>query len=214
MSDTPPKQQNQLLLNMSMVALETIFTTILKHDRIIAMQAQPFVANKIVIKINSYIPYFDFYVQFTEQGILFDLEAPQKAVDLDVRTTLADLIKIFLMGNRRSIRTMRIQGDQVLKDQFRDLVYFLSLPKVLADWRQWLHEPLEDGDLLSNKKRITPLLEKIDQQRGKINELEVQLKQHKNRIRRLEQNSKRNIVIFSVITVFLLALLIYNLWLR
>ena len=61
-----------------------------------ALQAKKFVDQKIAIKINSYIPYFDFYVQFSDHGILFDEKAPEKAVDLDVRTTLMDLIKIFI----------------------------------------------------------------------------------------------------------------------
>lgn len=212
MSDAQQKQSPNLLLNMAMVSLETVFTTILHHDRIIALQTKKFVDQKIVLKINSYLPFFDFYVQFTEHGILFDLEAPEKAVDLDIRTTLNDLIKIFILGNRRRIRTMRIEGDPILKDQFRDLAILFSLPKVIADWRQWLNEPVEDGDLLSSKKRITPLLEKLDEQRVKIDDLQVEVKQYKNRVRRLEQEKKRNTFIFSVISVLLITLLLYNIW--
>ena len=144
----------------------------------------------------------------------FDDKAPEKAVDLDVRTTLMDLIKIFIFGNRRSIKGMRIDGNTVLKDEFRDLLSLFSLPKVLADWKQWLTEPADDQDVIASKKRIAPLLEKIDQQRSRINTLQVEVIQYKNRIKRIERRQKRINVIFTIITVLLIALLVYNLWLR
>lgn len=215
MSDTQQRQnQPHLLLTMTLIVLETIFTFILKHDRVVALQAKKFIDEKIAIKINSYIPYFDVYIQFTENGVLFDNKAPEKAVDLDVRTTLMDLIKIFVFGNRRSIKAMRIDGDMVLKDEFRDLLSLFSMPKVLGDWKQWLTEPADEQDVIASKNRIAPLLEKIDQQRSKINTLQVEVKQYKNRIKRIERRQKRINVIFTIITVLLIALLVYNFWLR
>ncbi|NNH01226.1 hypothetical protein [Acinetobacter sp. ANC 5414] len=205
--------QPHLLLTMAMIVLETIFTLILKHDRVIGLQAKKFVDQKVAIKINSYLPYFDFYVQFTEHGVLFDTKAPEQAVDLDIRTTLMDLIKVFVFANRRSIKKMRIDGDLTLKDEFRDLALLFSFPKVLSDWKQWLTEPTDEQDIIASKKRIVPLLEKIDLQRSTINNLEVEVKQYQNRIRRIQQKQKRINIVFIVITVLLIALLVYNLWL-
>ena len=204
------QNQPHLLLTMTMIVLETIFTFILKHDRVVGLQAKKFIDQKITIKINSYLPYFDFYVVFTEQGILFDSKAPEKVVDLDIRTTLMDLIKVFVFANRRSIKKMRIDGDSTLKDEFRDLSLLFSFPKVLSDWKQWLSQPADGQEVISSKKRIAPLLEKIDQQRSKINTLEVEVKQYKNRIRRMQQKQKRVNVTFSLIIVLLVALLVYN----
>lgn len=214
MSESQQSQnQPHLLLTMTMIVLETIFTFILKHDRVVGLQAKKFIEQKVSIKINSYLPYFDFYVQFTEHGILFDTKAPEQVVDLDIRTTLMDLIKVFVLANRRSIKKMRIDGDITLKDEFRDLALLFSLPKVLSDWKQWLTEPTDEQDIISSKKRIAPLLEKIDQQRSTINSLHVEVKQYKNRIRRLEQKQKRTNIAFIVTTTLLIALLVYNLWL-
>jgi len=214
MSESQQSQnQPHLLLTMTMIVLETIFTFILKHDRVVGLQAKKFIEQKVSIKINSYLPYFDFYVQFTEHGILFDTKAPEQVVDLDIRTTLMDLIKVFVLANRRSIKKMRIDGDITLKDEFRDLALLFSLPKVLSDWKQWLTEPTDEQDIVASKKRIAPLLEKIDQQRSTINSLNVEVKQYKNRIRRLEQKQKRTNIAFIVTTVLLIALLVYNLWL-
>ncbi|QOW49871.1 MULTISPECIES: hypothetical protein [unclassified Acinetobacter] len=211
MSDTQQTQaQPHLLLTMTLIVLETIFTFILKHDRVVALQAKKFVDQKVALKINSYIPYFDFYVQFTEHGILFDTKSPDKAIDLDVRTTLMDLVKIFVFGNRKSIKTMRIDGDVVLKDEFRDLVSLFSVPKILSDWKHWLSEPVEENDIVASKKRIAPLLEKIEQQRSKINTLQVEVKQYKNRIKRIERRQKRINIAFSLISVLLITLLVYN----
>lgn len=206
------QNQPHLLLTMTMIVLETIFTFILKHDRVVGLQAKKFIDQKIAIKINSYLPYFDFYVVFTEHGVLFDTKAPEKMVDLDVRTTLTDLIKVFVFANRRSIKKMRIDGDITLKDEFRDLTLLFSFPKVLSDWKQWLSEPIDGQDVIASKKRIVPLLEKIDQQRSKINTLEVEVKQYKNRIRRIQQKQKRINMAFSITIVLLVALLVYNWW--
>lgn len=215
MSDSQQRQSNpHLLLTMVMIVLETIFSFILKHDRVVALQAKKFVDQKITIKINSYIPYFDIYVQFSPHGILFDSKAPDQAIDLDVRTTLMDLFKIFILGNRSSIKHMRIDGDITLKDEFRDLILHFSAPKVLADWKQWLKEAPQGQEVVSSKKRIAPLLDKIDEQRSKINTLQVELKQHKNRFRRIERRQKRINIAFSIITVLLITLLVYNLWLN
>ena len=214
MSESQQSQnQPHLLLTMTMIVLETIFTFILKHDRVVGLQAKKFIEQKVSIKINSYLPYFDFYVQFTEHGILFDTKAPEQVVDLDIRTTLMDLIKVFVLANRRSIKKMRIDGDITLKDEFRDLALLFSLPKVLSDWKQWLTEPTDEQDIVASKKRIAPLLEKIDQQRSTINSLNVEVKQYKNCIRRLEQKQKRTNIAFIVTTALLIALLVYNFWL-
>ena len=214
MSESQQSQnQPHLLLTMTMIVLETIFTFILKHDRVVGLQAKKFIEQKVSIKINSYLPYFDFYVQFTEHGILFDTKAPEQVVDLDIRTTLMDLIKVFVLANRRSIKKMRIDGDITLKDEFRDLALLFSLPKVLSDWKQWLTEPTDEQDIVASKKRIRPLVEKIDLQRSKINSLEVEVKQYQNRIRRIKQKQKRINIVFSITTVLLIALLVYNLWL-
>ncbi|WP_180119989.1 hypothetical protein [Acinetobacter sp. YH12086] len=215
MSDTQQTQaQPHLLLTMTLIVLETIFTFILKHDRVVALQAKKFVDQKVALKINSYIPYFDFYVQFTEHGILFDTKSPDKPIDLDVRTTLMDLVKIFVFGNRKSIKIMRIDGDVVLKDEFRDLVSLFSVPKILSDWKHWLSEPVEENDIVASKKRIAPLLEKIEQQRSKINTLQVEVKQYKNRIKRIERRQKRINIAFSLISVLLITLLVYNVWFK
>ena len=214
MSESQQSQnQPHLLLTMTMIVLETIFTFILKHDRVVGLQAKKFIEQKVSIKINSYLPYFDFYVQFTEHGILFDTKAPEQVVDLDIRTTLMDLIKVFVLANRRSIKKMRIDGDITLKDEFRDLALLFSLPKVLSDWKQWLTQPTDEQDIVASKKRIAPLLEKIKKQRSTINSLHVEVKQYKNRIRRLEQKQKRTNIAFIVTTVLLIALLVYNFWL-
>lgn len=213
MSDAQQRPtESHLLLNICMIVLETIYSFVLKHDRVVRVQAKKFVDQHIVVKVNSYIPYFDFYVQFTTKGILFDVQAPEKAVDLTLSSTLLDLLQAFLFGNRRSMHKMRIEGDDtVLKDELRDLVLHFSAPKLLSDWKQWLSNSDDDAQTTASRKRIAPLLEKIDQQRSKINSLQVEVKQYQNRIRRIEQRQKRINITFSLITLLLIGLLVYNL---
>lgn len=211
MSDTQQQQgHTRLLLNIAMVVLETFYSFVLKHDRVVRLQAKKFIEQKTTIKINSYIPYFDFYVQFTDKGLLFDLKAPEQAIDLTLSSTLVDLIQVFVFANRRSLKKMRIEGDVTLKDEFRDLLLHLSTPKLLSDWKQWLSNT-DDENSLASKKRIAPLLEKIDLQRSKINTLQVEVKQYKNRIRRMQSTQKRINVAFAVTAVLFFALIVYNL---
>ena len=213
MSESQQKQgQSRLLLNTLMIILETFYSFVLKHDRVVRLQAKNFVAKQITIKINSYIPYVDFYIQFTDKGILFDLKEPEKPVDLTVSSTVLDLIQIFMFGNRRSMKKMRVEGEDLLKDQFRDLVLPFTIPRLFSDWKQWLTNPEHDQNGLGSKKRIAPLLEKIDQQRSKINTLQVEVKQYQNRIRRMQQQQKTIKVILCVISILFIALIVYNSW--
>ncbi|RSZ26333.1 hypothetical protein [Acinetobacter bereziniae] len=213
MNESQQKQgHSRLLLNIVMIILETIYSFVLKHDRVVRLQAKNFVEQQMTIKINSYIPYFDFYIQFTDRGILFDLQAPEKPVDLSVSSTLIDLIQIFVFANRRSMKKMRLEGSDMVKDQFRDLVIHLTAPKLLSDWKQWLTHPDDDNQTRASKKRIAPLLEKIDQQRSKINTLQVEVKQYQNRVRRLQQNQQRLYTALGVIGFLFVALIMYNLW--
>lgn len=213
MNESQQKQgHSRLLLNIVMIILETIYSFVLKHDRVVRLQAKKFVGQQITIKMNSYIPYFDFYVQFTDRGILFDLQPPEKAIDLSVSSTLIDFVQIFVFANRRSMKKMRLEGDNLLKEQFRDLVVHLTAPKLLSDWKQWLTNPDDDSQTKASKKRIAPLLEKIDQQRSKINTLQVEVKQYQNRVKRLQLNQQRLYTALGVLGFLFMALVVYNLW--
>ena len=213
MSEAQQKHgQSRLLLNIVMIILETIYSVILRHDRVVRLQAKKFVDQQITIKINSYIPYFDFYVQFTDKGLLFDLQAPEKEPELTVSSTLIDLLQIFAFSNRRSLAKMRMEGDATLMDEFRDLALHLSAPKLLSDWKRWLINPDDDQRTTASKKRIAPLLEKIDAQRSRINTLQVEVKQYQNRVKRMEAKHKRLAMAFYTISVLFVILIVYNLY--
>ena len=213
MSEAQQKHgQSRLLLNIVMIILETIYSVILRHDRVVRLQAKKFVDQQITIKINSYIPYFDFYVQFTDKGLLFDLKAPEKQPELSVSSTLIDLLQIFAFSNRRSLAKMRMEGDATLMDEFRDLALHLSAPKLLSDWKRWLINPDDDQRTTASKKRIAPLLEKIDAQRSRINTLQVEVKQYQNRVKRMEAKHKRLAMAFYTISVLFVILIVYNLY--
>lgn len=214
MNESQQKQgHTRLLLNIVMIILETTYSFVLKHDRVVRLQAKKFIEQQITIRINSYIPYLDFYIQFTDKGILFDLKAPEKPVDLSASSTLLDFVQIFIFANKRSMKKMRLEGDAILKDEFRDLVLHLTAPKLLSDWKNWLTNPDDDSQTRASQKRIKPLLDKIDAQRSKINTLQVEVKQYQNRIKRMQQKQKRITTIFYVTAVLFIALLVYNIWL-
>ena len=144
--------------------------------------------------------------------ILFDLKEPEQVAQLSVSSTLLDLIQIFAFANKRSMKKLRIEGDQVLKDEFRDLIIHLTAPKLLSDWKKWLTNPDDDQRTTASSKRIAPLLEKIDAQRSKINSLQVEIKQYQNRVRKLQARQKRINLAFGLIGILFFILIVYNLW--
>lgn len=48
-----------------------------------------------------------------------------------------------------------------LKKELLDLISHLTLPKLLADWKQWFNTPDDEAEALASRKRIAPLLEKL-----------------------------------------------------
>ncbi|MEQ1065804.1 hypothetical protein ABLB96_12365 [Acinetobacter sp. XH1741] len=212
MSETQQRQKHpRLLLNIVLIILETFFSFILTHDGVLRLQAKKFISNKTTIRINSYLPFFNFYVQFTEKGLLFDIHSHDRRIDLEINSTLIDLIKIFAFSNQRSLNNMRIDGDAKTKKELIDLISHLTLPKLLADWKQWFNTS-DEAEALASHKRIAPLLEKIDQQRSEINSLQVEIKQYQNRLARLQKRQRNINLCFGIISLIFIAYFIYNLW--
>ena len=178
------------------------------------MQAKKLIDEKVTIRINSYIPFFDFYVQFTEKGILFDMKALDRKVDLEINSTLIDLIKIFVFNNQRSIYNMRILGDARLQEDVMDLIPHLTLTSIFANWKQWFNAFNNDAEAIASQQRIAPLLDKIDQQRSEINTLLVEVKQYQNRIHRMQKRQRWINISFTVFSFILIGFFVYNMWIQ
>lgn len=212
MNDTQQRHKHpHLLLNIVIIVLETFFSFILTHDATLRLQAKKLIDQKITIRINSYIPFFDFYIQFTEKGLLFDMKALDRTIDLEINSTLIDLIKIFVFNNQRSIANMRILGDARHSEEFLDLLPHLTLSSILMNWKQWFSDEIET---VASQQRVAPLLEKIDQQRSEINSLLVEVKQYQNRIQRLQKRQRLINIGFAVLSFIFIAFFVYNTWIQ
>ena len=215
MSDTQQRHKHpHLLLNIVIIVLETFFSFILTHDATLRLQAKKLIDEKVTIRINSYIPFFDFYVQFTEKGILFDMKALDRKVDLEINSTLIDLIKIFVFNNQRSIYNMRILGDARLQEDVMDLIPHLTLTSIFANWKQWFNAFDNDAEAIASQQRIAPLLDKIDEQRSEINSLLVEVKQYQNRIHRMQKHQRWINISFAVFSFILIGFFVYNMWIQ
>ena len=215
MSDTQQRHKHpHLLLNIVIIVLETFFSFILTHDATLRLQAKKLIDEKVTIRINSYIPFFDFYVQFTEKGILFDMKALDRKVDLEINSTLIDLIKIFVFNNQRSIYNMRILGDARLQEDVMDLIPHLTLTSIFANWKQWFNAFDNDAEAIASQQRIAPLLDKIDQQRSEINSLLVEVKQYQNRIHRMQKRQRLINICFAVLSFIFIAFFVYTMWIQ
>ena len=215
MSDTQQRHKHpHLLLNIVIIVLETFFSFILTHDATLRLQAKKLIDEKVTIRINSYIPFFDFYVQFTEKGILFDMKALDRKVDLEIDSTLIDLIKIFVFNNQRSIYNMRILGDARLQEDVMDLIPHLTLTSIFANWKQWFNAFNNDAEAIASQQRIAPLLDKIDQQRSEINTLLVEAKQYQNRIHRMQKRQRLINIGFAVLSFIFIAFFVYTMWIQ
>ena len=207
-------KSKHLWLNVTLIALETFFSFILTHDATLRLQAQKLIEKKTTIRINSYIPFFDFYIQFTEKGILFDLAANDRTIDVEINTTLIDLIKIFIFSNQQSLYNMRIMGKPELTTDLTDVLQHLTLSRILVNWREWFNHFENDAEAVSSQQRITPLLDKIDQQRSEINTLLVEAKQYQNRIHRMQKRQRLINIGFAVLSFIFIAFFVYNMWIQ
>ena len=207
-------KSKHLWLNVTLIALETFFSFILTHDATLRLQAQKLIQKKTTIRINSYIPFFDFYIQFTEKGILFDLAANNRLIDIEINTTLIDLIKIFIFSNQQSLYNMRIMGKPELTTDLTDVLQHLTLSRILVNWREWFNHFENDAEAVASQQRITPLLDKIDQQRSEINTLLVEAKQYQNRIHRMQKRQRLINIGFAVLSFIFIAFFVYNMWIQ
>lgn len=207
-------KSKHLWLNVTLIALETFFSFILTHDATLRLQAQKLIQKKTTIRINSYIPFFDFYIQFTEKGILFDLAANDRQIDVEINTTLIDLIKIFIFSNQQSLYNMRIMGKPELTTDLTDVLQHLTLSRILVNWREWFNHFENDAEAVASQQRITPLLDKIDQQRSEINTLLVEVKQYQNRIHRMQKRQRLINIGFAVLSFIFIAFFVYNIWIQ
>ena len=207
-------KSKHLWLNVTLIALETFFSFILTHDATLRLQAQKLIQKKTTIRINSYIPFFDFYIQFTEKGILFDLAANDRTIDVEINTTLIDLIKIFIFSNQQSLYNMRIMGKPELTTDLADVLQHLTLSRILVNWREWFNHFENDAEAVASQQRITPLLDKIDQQRSEINTLLVEAKQYQNRIHRMQKRQRLINIGFAVLSFIFIAFFVYTMWIQ
>ena len=207
-------KSKHLWLNVTLIALETFFSFILTHDTTLRLQAQKLIQKKTTIRINSYIPFFDFYIQFTEKGILFDLAANDRTIDVEINTTLIDLIKIFIFSNQQSLYNMRIMGNTELTADLTDVFQHLTLSRILVNWREWFNHFENDAEAVASQQRITPLLDKIDQQRSEINTLLVEAKQYQNRIHHMQKRQRLINIGFAVLSFIFIAFFVYNMWIQ
>ena len=207
-------KSKHLWLNVTLIALETFFSFILTHDATLRLLSQKKKKKKTTIRINSYIPFFDFYIQFTEKGILFDLAANDRTIDVEINTTLIDLIKIFIFSNQQSLYNMRSMGKPELTTDLTDVLQHLTLSRILVNWREWFNHFENDAEAVASQQRITPLLDKIDQQRSEINTLLVEVKQYQNRIHRMQKRQRLINIGFAVLSFIFIAFFVYNMWIQ
>lgn len=197
-------QQQAIIQNVILMGLEAGFSFIVLNDPLLQAQVQKFVEQKIVIKINNYLPLFDIYLQFTDHGVLFDITAPEKKPDLEVRVTPLLLFKILIMGDSRSLRQLRIKGNVELRDHFTDLLLLCTLPKIITDIPKWLFNSSSDTKKASfSQSRITPMLETMAQQREEIRKLKAKIKQD-HYIQQKTKKQNRNLKYLCFLLLFAL----------
>lgn len=205
------KKQLSFLLESIMIGLETFYSFVFKHDDLVQKQALPLIEENLHVKINCYIPYFNFYITFSKKGMLFNLTPSQEPVNTEISSTIFGYVQALVLGNKKSIYGIKIYTDNpTQKEQIRDLITSLSLPHLSSDWKKWLWTPSPKQDSIASPLRTSNLLEKIDQQRSKINHLYVENKQLKNRIRHLKSSQRQINIMFFLVTLCLIIALIYK----
>lgn len=204
-------KHNAFAQNIILMALETGFSWLMQHDALLKTQVQSLIEKNVIVQINNFIPVFTVYIQFTEHGVLFDLNEPNKKPDLKMRVTPVVLFKILVMGDTRSLRNLRIEGHVDLAYHFKDLLLLCTLSKILTDLPKWLFTVPEKQ--LFSQSRINPLLETLAQQREYISKLKSELKRDEYQHKKLVKQAKlfkTLSVIFSILFFICFILLIFK----
>ncbi len=205
MNDSQQDKNNPpMLQSLVLIFLETIFTFILKHDRIAQIHAKPFIKLRITISVNTFLPSKVFFMTFDPKGLLFDLQKPEEIEkpQLTIYASGLDLIKIFFTGNKESIEKIGLSGEEHLHGEFRLLMESLSLPSLASDWKNWLSEEDEVSATLP-QRTAKPLMERMEQQRIEIRQLTIQTKEYQYDLKALQRKYKIMTRLYWLIIILL-----------
>lgn len=208
MSDTAKEKHYALLQNTILFILETGFSFLVQRDPILNLQTQKLIDQNTIIKINSYFPFFDFYMQFTSRGVLFDMTPPTQPPHLEVRTTLQDLFKILFFANKRSLKSMRVKGSVELRGQFEDWLLLCTLPQIIAEFPKWFSPMPQPEQRTASMTRIAPLLETIEQQREQLAKLKLELKETRYQYDKVKRQVKNLQMLCYITLCIIIGLLI------
>lgn len=197
-----------------LVALETVFTFIYRHDGKIRALSSPLVNQGLVLHCHTRFPDSDFFIRFSSDGVLFDREAPdQLTPHLILRTSLLELFNILILGRTQQISSLQLMGDERLVPQVRGLLQQLSVPALAQDWWQQLGG--DDKPSIKPRKRRShrELVQLVNEQRRQIKVLDLQVRHSQHEVRRYQSHVKAFKRWLIIVSVLLIAALSWIGWL-
>lgn len=211
-TEQAPKDRN-LLQSFLLIAVETLLTFLLKHDRMSRLQAQNLIQRRATICFKTYLPSDTFYVTFAPQGVLFDFEVSEStSISATVTAATPDLLRAFFAGNQQAMDKIRVQGDVVLEQELHKLMSCFNLPQIFSDWRHWLH--IGQKEVTPSSQRLQPLLKRLDEQRTELTQLQLMTREQAYQLDILKTRYRFFLAIagltIAVMGVFLTFLLLHS----
>lgn len=209
----PQKEQKErnFIHSFFLIAIETLLTFLLKHDRLSRIQAQHLIQKKAVVCIKTHLPSDTFYVTFAPQGVLFDFELAHGAkIDATVKASSIDILRAFLTARTSSFEKIGISGDSQYVNELRQLMQYFNIPQIVSDWRHWFS--FVSRDVTPVSQQMKPLLRRIDEQRLQISNLVLNTKQQAYEIRQIRKKYHIWISLLALTISLLIAGLIGMWW--
>jgi hypothetical protein len=205
------QKERNLLQSFLMIAIETLLTFLLKHDRMSRLQAQTLIQRRATICFKTHLPSDTFYVTFAPQGVLFDFEISESTkISSTVTASTPDLLRAFFTGNQQSMEKIRVQGDEALEQELRKLMSCFNLPQIFSDWRGWLH--LKQKDVTPSSQRLQPLLKRLDEQRTELTQLQLMTREQSYQLDLLKTRYRFFLAVAGITIAALSVTVAYLLW--
>lgn len=207
-------KERNLFQSFLLIAIETLLTFLLKHDRMSKLQAQQLIQRRATICFKTHLPSDTFYVTFAPQGVLFDFEITESTIiSGTVTASTPDLLRAFFTANSQAMEKIRIQGDAVLQQELHQLMEYFNLPQILSDWRGWLDFRNNKEGKLPTTQRLKPLLKRLDEQRTELNQLQLMTREQNYELQLLKSRYRFFIALAVIAIIGLSGILSYVLWL-
>lgn len=162
---------SQRVLELFLVFIETLLTLTLRFDTQLRQAVYPLAQAQVVIKIRTYLPNQQFYLSFTNKGILLDNDLPLQKTQADILLNAYsfEIILAILSDKKAKIDALQYIGDEQKIQWFKHFLQTLSVNHLLNRLLSVFGKNKTDNQ----EEKQNSKQEKVEHYKEQINQLEI-----------------------------------------